>query len=442
MGTGQRRWPRIESEGEVGMKTIVALLKENQDVSDYKINLRHKESAEYFYVKGRLETVRHTDTWDKEVTVYVDHGEYKGDSRFLVYPSTTKQQIGEKITQAVEKARLICNKAYTLPAAQQGQYSVPSNFSDWDMGKLCEKIAECVFTAEKPAGAELNSVEIFVNRIEDSVLNSTGVEKKQIYYRAMVEAIPTFNGKDQSVELYQQYNFNAFDEDTVKKEISEKLFEVKARYEAKTPENIPDCDVILNKLELSELFSNVVSDLHYATVYGKANLFSKGDAIQKNAKKDKLQITMAGNYPGSIAGRMFDGDGMSLRDTVVIADGKAVNYYGPNRFGQYLDEAPTGELPCIVVSAGSADSRDFAEGPYLEVLSMSDLQVDFYSDYIGGEVRLAYYHDGNKITPVTGISITGAASEVLNSLHLSRNLSVYDSYAGPEKAILTGMKIF
>ena len=442
MGTGQRWRPGIESEGEAGMKTIVALLKENPNVSDYKINLRHKESAEYFYVKGKLETVRHTDTWDKEVTVYVDHGEYKGDSRFRVYPSTTKQQLADKITQAIEKAKLICNKMYTLPAEEQGQYSVPSNFSGWDMGKLCEEIALCVFTAEKPAGAELNSVEIFVNRIEDSVLTSTGIEKKQTYYRAMVEAIPTFNGESQSVELYQQYNFNAFDACAVKKEITEKLFEVKARYEAETPATIPNCKVILNKLELSELFSNVVSDLHYATVYGKANLFNKGDAIQKNAKKDKLQITMAGNYPGSIAGRMFDSDGMSLKDTVVVADGKAIEYYGSNRFGQYLGLKPTGELGCIVVAAGSGDARDFTEGPYLEVLSMSGLQVDFYSDYIGGEVRLAYYHDGNKVTPVTGISITGSASEVLNSLHLSRNVSVYDSYAGPEKAILTGMRIF
>ncbi len=424
------------------MKNIVALLKENSGVSDYKINVRHKESAEYFYVKGKLETVRHTDTFDKEVTVYVDHGEFKGDSRFLVYPSTTKAQLEALISQAVEKAKLICNRTYTLPGQAVGEYTVPSNFEGQSLQSLCQRIAACVFAADKPAGSALNSVEVFVNRMEEQVLTSTGLSKKQTYYRAMVEAIPTFNGEEQSVELYQQYNFNTFDEETIKKEISEKLYEVQARYQAKTPAQMPQCKVILNKLELSELFSSVTGNLHYSTVYGNANLFHKGDAIQKDPQGDKLEITMAGNYPGSISGRMFDSDGMALKDTTIVKDGAAAGYYGSNRFGQYLGEEPTGELPCVAVAVGSAKAADFGSGPYLEVLSMSGLQVDFYNDYIGGEVRLAYYHDGTKVTPVTGISITGSVSAVLNTIELSAKQGIYGRYVGPEKAILHGMKVF
>ena len=424
------------------MKTILEQLKANPDVSGYKVNVRHTESGEYFFVKGKLETVRHTDTYDKEVTVYVDHGECKGDSRFLVYPSTTKEQLKELICQAVGKAKLISNRFYTLPQKEEGEYQVPSNFEDQDLSALCQKIAACVFAAEKPAGSALNSVEVFVSKIEDTVTNSQGLQKKQTYYKAMVEAIPTFNGETQSVELYQQYNFNAFDEKAITEEIQEKLQEVKARYEAVTPSQIPACNVILNKLELSELFSSITRDLNYATVYGKANLFAKGHPVQKEPQKDKLQITMTGNYPGSVSGRMFDGDGMSLTDTVVVSDGVAVGYYGSNRFGQYLEEKPTGELPCVVVSTGTATREDLQKGPYLEVLSMSGLQVDFYSDYIGGEVRLAYYHDGEKIVPVTGISITGSASQVLNSLHLSQVQGIYGRYIGPDKAILQGMKVF
>ena len=424
------------------MKTILELLGANKEVSDYKVNVRHTESAEYFFVKGKLETVRHTDTFDKEVTVYVNHGEFKGDSRFLVYPSTTEEQLKDLIGQAVEKAKLISNKFYTLPEKEEGDYLVPSNFENQDLSALCQKIADCVFAAEKPAGSALNSVEVFVSRIENMVTNSLGLAKKQTYYKAMVEAIPTFNGETQSVELYQQYNFNTLDVETIRAEIREKLLEAEARYAAITPDSIPECKVILNKLELSELFSSITGDLHFGTIYAKANLFTKDQPIQKQPQKDKLQITMAGNYPGSVAGRMFDADGMSLKDTVVVSDGVAVNYYGSNRFGQYLGETPTGELPCVIVATGSATKEDLQAGPYLEVLSMSGLQVDFYSDYIGGEVRLAYYHDGEKTIPVTGISITGSASAVLNSLHLSQTQGIHDHYIGPEKAILQGMKIF
>ena len=73
---------------------------------------------------------------------------------------------------------------------------------------------------------------------------------------------------------------------------------------------------------------------------------------------------------------------------------------------------------------------------------MSGLQVDFFSDYIGGEVRLAYYHDGESVRAVTGISISGKLSQVLGSIRLSKESTVYNSFVGPRQAILQDMKIF
>ena len=86
------------------MNTIINHLKSHKGVCEYKINLTRKESYELFFVKGKLETVRCTDTCDKIVTVYVDHGEFKGDSQFYVYPSTTSEELSELIEKAVEKA--------------------------------------------------------------------------------------------------------------------------------------------------------------------------------------------------------------------------------------------------------------------------------------------------------------------------------------------------
>ena len=73
---------------------------------------------------------------------------------------------------------------------------------------------------------------------------------------------------------------------------------------------------------------------------------------------------------------------------------------------------------------------------------MSGLQVDFYNDYIGGEIRLAYYHDGEKVTAVTGVSISGSLNEVLQDIRLSQKIGIHDDYCGPEKAILQHLKIF
>ena len=73
---------------------------------------------------------------------------------------------------------------------------------------------------------------------------------------------------------------------------------------------------------------------------------------------------------------------------------------------------------------------------------MSGLQVDTFTDYIGGEIRLAYYCDGEKVIPVTGISITGSLKQVLPSIRLSKEIAADDGYTGPSKAILQDMKIF
>ena len=424
------------------MKTIIEALKNNPRVSDYKINLQEKESYESFYVKGKLETVRCTDTCDKIVTVYVDHGEFKGDSQFYVYPSTTEEELAELIEKAVAKAALLNNQMYHLPEKETGEFTVESNFSVYTLPELAKKIADSVFAANTVENADLNSVEVFVNRYTGTVINSRGIHKTQVRYDAMVEAIPTYNGEAESVELYQQYNFSAFDAETVKKEIAEKLQEVKARASAVKPDFAISCPVILNKQELGELFSNISHDLNFATVYSHANLFKKGDDIQKEPTGDTITITMAGSLPGNIRSAHFDGDGMTLKDTVIVENGKAVAYYGANRFGQYLNETPTGNLRCIQVAPGSACAKCLSTAPYLEVLSMSGLQVDFFNDYIGGEVRLAYYHDGEKILPVTGISITGSLKQVLSSIRLSAQTAADDGYTGPDKAILQDMKIF
>ena len=442
MGSGQRWRPGIESEGEIGMNIITKLLQANGNVSDYKINIHRKETCELFYIHGKLETVRRADNCEKEVTVYVDHEGFKGDAQFYVYPSTTEEQLSSLISEAVAKAKLINNKPYCLPGAETGDFVVESNFRDYEAADLASMISDAVFDANTLAGASLNSVEIFINKHTETVLNSQGLHKTQSRYDAMVEAIPTFNGAAQSVELYEQYNFSQFDAKGITEEIAGKLQEVKLRYEAITPDFPLACKVVFNKQELSELFWSIAEDLNYASVYSHSNLRSKGEFVQKDPTGDQIGITMHGSIPGCIRSSKFDSDGLSLSSIRLVEDSKVVNYYGSNRYGQYLNETPTGNLRCLSVDAGSADEGAFSAAPTLEIISMSGLQVDFYSDYIGGEIRLAYYHDGAAVTAVTGVSISGSLSEVLQDIRLSQKRGIHDGYCGPEKALLDHLKIF
>ncbi|MBQ1976586.1 MAG: hypothetical protein II227_04025, partial [Clostridia bacterium] len=68
-------------------------------------------------------------------------------------------------------------------------------------------------------------------------------------------------------------------------------------------------------------------------------------------------------------------------------------------------------------------------------------QLDIYNDYIGGEVRLAYYFDGEREIPMTGISISGKLSEALANMHLSDTAAVHEGYHGPRWASFDTIEI-
>ena len=141
------------------MNTIMKHLESHKGVSAWRINRNRTESYELFFVKGSLETVRNTDNTDKEVTVYVDHGNFRGHAQFFVYPSTTESDLDRLVNEAVEKARLIDNPRYELVPGEQGEFSVPTNFDTWDASDLAAEIANTVFAARTIPTTSLNAVE-------------------------------------------------------------------------------------------------------------------------------------------------------------------------------------------------------------------------------------------------------------------------------------------
>ena len=420
--------------------TVINILKNTNGISGWKVNTVRTESTELFFVHKNLETVRSTDTNDVKVTLYVSHDEKLGEATFSVYSSYDEAKIVEEIEKAKKKANIIGNQKYDLPENEVGEYISDSNFAKYEPHTLASLIANACFEADCVEGGSINALEIFVYKDVISVTNSCGIDKTQTKYRAMVEAIPTFNGGE-SVELYEQYNFTEFDHNLVKEEIANKMNEVKDRYNAKAPENKLVCPVVLDAPELEQLFGDFIGNLNFSAVYQHSNAFSVGDDIQKDAVGDRFTLSMCGAVKGSVRSSSFDGDGVTLVDRKIIEGGKALALWGGSRYAQYLNEVATGNLGCISVECGSLTNEEKASKPYFRCASMSGLQVDIYNDYIGGEVRLGYYFDGEKEIPVTGVSISGKLSVALANMRLSSESITYESYNGPKCAIFEGIEI-
>ncbi len=421
------------------MINIEKLLNESS-AREWKINSTKTESYELFFVHSKLETVRSTDTQTSAVTVYLDHDGKKGQASFKLYASTTEDEAKAKIDSALEKAALISNEYYALPEGETLDGAIESNFTEHEPKQVAAKIADAVFSSDMLGNGSVNALEIFINKYTVTVKNSRGMDKREVKYSAMIEAIPTWN-EGESVELYEAIRTAEFDYNKIKNEIEAKMREVRDRGSAKAPESKLECPVVLPAEELSQLFGELAHTLNFAAVYTKQNPFSEGDAIQKAPTGDKITVTMKGTIRGSTASALFDGDGTTLTDAKVIENGTAASYFGGSRFAQYLGRQATGELACYEVECGTLTDEELNSAPYFECVSMSGLQLDIYNDYIGGEVRLAYYFDGEKKIPVTGISISGKLSDALNSIKLSAESKQTGRYLGPKLARFDGIEI-
>ncbi len=421
-------------------EAILSVLK-SSSAHGWRLNTVKTKSYELFFVHNRLETVRATDTADNSVTVYVKNGEFLGDSTFPVYASYTEEKIASEVEKALKKASAIKNPSYELP--DEGVYSgaADSNLRDDAMSDLAARIADAVFAASCYEAGSVNALEVFLYRDEVRVTNSLGTDKSEVRYRAMIEAIPTWSAEGESVEIYENYTFTEFDAASLTAEIDRKMQEVKNRHYAQKPAEKLSCKVVLNPQEITSLLYDITGELNYAALYNHTNAYEVGKPLQVDPKGDTLTVTMRGKIKGAYRSAAFDGDGTAMVDTEIIRDGMAVNTFGASRFAQYLGKTPTGNLPCFEVNPGTLTEEELKSAPYFECVSMSGLQVDIYNDYIGGEVRLAYYYDGEKTLPLTGISISGKLSDALKNLRLSQTETVYGAYKGPAFLTLEGIEI-
>ena len=423
------------------IERIIKLLNAHTRVSDYRINTVSCTSYELFFVHRDLETVRGTETVDTKVTVFSAHNGKLGDATFTVYSSYTDEKIAQEIEAAVKKAELVDNEPYELPANETGSFASDSNMGEMELPELGAEIADAVFSADRYENGSINALEVFVYRDTVRVCNSRGIDKTEVKYRAMAEAIPTWNTPEESVELYECHNFTELDRASISAEIDAKMQEVRDRSLARKPEEKLSCRVLLAAPELRELFGEITYNLTFAGLYRHSNAYKVGDAIQKDPTGDPLTVTMRGKMKGSVNSAAFDQDGFTARDTRIIENGVAKACYGSVRYASYVGEQPTGALRCMELGVGTLGKKELESKPYFRCASMSGVQVDVYNDYLGGEVRLGYYFDGTREIPVTGVSISGKLSDALACMRLSDTETVYEDYKGPAYAAFDGIEI-
>ena len=417
------------------MKRIIELLNKNKKVSAWKLVEVETESCELFYVLKNLETNRATNTTSISLTLYVDKDDLRGSSSVTIYPHMDENEINRVIEEGVYSASFAMNKYYELPKKEDKEIdNLQSNLSEKPFVDIIEDIVKAVFKADKYEDGWINSTEFFLYKKHFHLLNSNG----------NIEVIPTWKSEKEEVELYKMIEFGSLDLDYITKEVEEILLLAKLRSEAvNLPSNVK-ANILLSGEEAGQLINHFVSDLSYQTEYSHMSLSKVGESVQGDEViGDKLSVKLVSSLTNSVNNSPVDSDGVILSEVEVIRDGIALCRHGDYRFGYYLgEENPTGRYSNVKVECGNTSEEELKKEPYIECLKFSGMQMDSFSGFFGGEVRLGIYFDGEKTYPVTGFSISGNIKEKRANLTLSKEeISTSFGYEGPKYILIPGMDI-
>jgi len=426
------------------MRKLINLLKNTQEVSEYKITESKTHSYQLFFVKDKLETNRVSDSILTEVTVYVDVEGMRGSASFKYSDYMGKKEVKDLIKEAIFNAKLALNPFYEIPGVQSKPKALKSNMKGKDLKEIAEDVAHAVFENKMDDVNYSSATEIFINKVNKTIVNSKGLKVSQEKYYGEIELIPTYDTKDNEVEVYHMIKFSDFDYDGIKNEVADVLKMAKDRHDAiDLPKNVKNVNIIIDGSECGEVFDYFVEDLNYSCKYTKSNLFEIGGSVQgEKVRGTKLTLSLVPQFKGCSSSTSFDNDGIVLKDTKLVDKSVAVSRYGRNQFGYYLDEKEIkGDIPITKVNPGRVPFASMAKKPYIRCVRFSSMQLDRASGLVGGEVRLGYYFDGEKEIPVTGFTFTGNMHELKGRIVLSKETATYSFYHGPKYLLLPKTKI-
>lgn len=408
-------------------------------IGDYQITVTQEESAELFFIKRELDMQRRKKVKKADVAVYREFTEgerhFRGVSSVQVQESQTAEELCKLLADAYYAAGFVKNQYYDLyEGTKEELVEVPSILSEKTLTETAQGFADALFAEDVREDVFLNSAEIFVRRYTIHILNSRGVDvayrKNRVQGEFVVQCV---DGQD--VETYQDFAYNDWNTDALREKVRGAIELTCARAKAATAPAAGEYRLILSGGYVNDLMSYYIERAASYMIYPKYSAFSVGCEVQgEEAEKDRINLTLKAVVP-------FSEEGIPMKNRELVKDGKLQLIHGGSRFAQYLGIEPTGTFGGCIVPAGNVSLAELKSQPYLEVVNFSDFQMDSFTGHFGGEIRLAFLYDGEKVTPVTGGSVNGNIFEAQKTFVFSKELQVEKNFEGPKAVAMDKVSV-
>ncbi len=412
------------------MKEAILKVLEQLKIKDYTLNIIRRQSQEYFFIKRKLDLSRAKDVTFYDLTVYKRNYDtnrrYMGESQVRLFPNMAEAELQARIAAAYEQAGYVKNEYFDLPVEKKAD--IPQFTPSKDL-------VATILSFPDSADVHLNSFEAFDENITVETLNSKGMDVWQQRREMLAEVVLTAVKGRQEAEIMNQFCYGHLNETDLFSQLGKLRDKVHDRLHALPLSTLTqDVPVLLSHELVLPLTGALLQRLSAKNIYNHTIDIKIGERIGP----EHFSLTGLAYLEDSSKNHLYDEEGCLVKDLPLVIDGKAQNFWGENRYGQYLKLDDISMVYNYKAGGGTLDLESLKQNPYLEVVECSNFFCDYRSGDYGMEIRLAYYFDGENITPLTGGSLTG---NFLDALTFSKELEKHDGAVVPQAVLLSSPRL-
>ncbi|MCR4903829.1 MAG: TldD/PmbA family protein [Butyrivibrio sp.] len=406
---------------------IIELLKKS-GADAYSISDTVTEGWEFYFIKHQLDQNRVRDVEHINVTVYkkLEDGKFLGSATEEIAPTASEEEAGKIIDELCKRAAFVKNPYFEL-----NKESVQVENKSYDPEQMAKDYIEALLQIPETSTEDINSYEIFVEVCKRRFVNSEGIDVTVTYPGSAVEVVVNARNDEHEIELYRMYKAGTCDKEHIVSELTNTLKFGKDRLNVKPTPALGKATVLFSTEDAASIYGWAAAKLHSSYKYQGYSDWEIGKEILEGVKGDKITLKSRKELPNSSNNLVVDQEGAALRDMDIIRDNVPVNYWGNCQTRYYLGIKDSFIVKNFEVEGGSRTEAEIRNGQYLEPVEFSDFSVDELTGDIAGEIRLAYWHDGDKITPVSGGSVSGNLNELMKNIQISKETKQYNNYLIP-----------
>lgn len=423
------------------LETIVQLLKES-GVYAWELNEICTEGWEFYFIRHELDQNRAKKVRHITIKVYqlIDGGEAMGSASAELAPTASAEEARRLIADLAYRATLVKNRPYTLNPVTQA-HRVPAESRSVDLAEISRSFIDVMRSLPETANEDINSYEIFVSSKTRRFLNSEGVDVTESYPASMIEVVVNARKDGHEIELYRNYRSGTCDAEGLWRDLLRTMQYGKDRLLAVPTPKLEKANVLFSGRDAVSIYEFFADRLSAQMVYMRMSDWALGKPIAEEMRGDRVTLKAARELENSSENHAFDEEGAPIRDLVMLQDGVPQNYVGGRMFASYLGLKDAFQPRNYIAEGGSRSEDELKAGQYLEAVEFSDFQVDALTGDIFGEIRLAYWHDGEKTVPVTGGSVSGSMFDFLADMEMSKESVQYNQYRIPSLTLLKNVTV-